>query len=73
MAISTRQRCHYWAMAEQEAARTRAIRALVHLAQFPDDNEAAVRSLRLLAAVPSEIEAPLTAPAAGSCPPRVLS
>ena len=42
-------------MAKQEAARRRAIRALVGLSQFPDDNEAAVRSLRLLEAAPSEL------------------
>ena len=52
---SNRQRSHYSAMAKQEAARRRAIRALVGLSQFPDDNEAAVRSLRLLEAAPSEL------------------
>jgi hypothetical protein len=66
VAISTRQRCHYWKMAQQEEARSSAIRALVNLAQFPDDNEAAIRSLRLLEADPSEIEAPL----GGDCADR---
>ena len=54
--ITTRQRSHYWKLAQQEAARLVAIEALVRLAQFPDDSGAAIRSLRLLEAHPSEIK-----------------
>ncbi len=54
--ITARQRSHYWRLAQQEAARIVAIEALVRLAQFPDDSGAAIRSLRLLEADPSEIE-----------------
>jgi len=48
---------HYSTMAKQEAARRRAIGALVNLSQFPDDTEAALHSLRLLEAAPSELAA----------------
>jgi hypothetical protein len=44
-------------MARQEAARSRAIRALVNLSQFPDDSDAALQALRLLEAAPSELTA----------------
>jgi len=54
---SYRQRVHYAAMAKQEAARSRAISALVNLSQFPDDTEAALGALRLLEAAPSELAA----------------
>lgn len=55
MSLSAQQRGHYSMMAEQEAARRRAIRALVALCVFPDDSNAAIRSLRLLEASPSEM------------------
>jgi hypothetical protein len=42
-------------MARQEAARRRAIRALMALAHFPDDSDAALRSLDLLEVAPSEL------------------
>jgi hypothetical protein len=50
-----RQRRHYSKLAQQEAARLVAIGALVRLAEFPDDRNAAIRSLRLLEAHPSEM------------------
>ncbi len=56
MAITARQRCHYSKMNQQQEARKDAIRALVNLSQFPDESEAAIRSLRLLDASPVEIE-----------------
>lgn len=56
MAITARQRCHYSTMAEQESARTEAIRALVTLSRFPDEIDGAIRALRVLDASAAEME-----------------
>ena len=48
---------HYLNLVEQEAARVNAIEALMHLACFPEDEEAAMSSIQLLTADPMEIKA----------------
>jgi len=57
VAITGRQRCHYLRLTQQHAARQEAIRALVTLAEFREESDAAMGSLRLLGADAVEIEA----------------